>query len=302
MADISLTTFSDGLADAVERAGARVVQVQGRRTPASALVYGPDLVLTTARALGREDGLRVRATDGRVLEADVAGWDPATHLVLLRAPGLNGEAATPANGQVRVGHVVLALARSWSNAITASSGIVSIVGGPLPTSPGRSIERIIRTNAPMHSGFAGGALVDAGGGLIGICTAASIRGLRVVVPADIAWAVARRLAEHGTIERGYLGVAAQPVRLTGAQVGEEHGDRGLLVMNVAGTSPAESAGLLVGDLIVRFADEPVRSPVDLLERLGRHRVGESITMRVLRGATPVDIAVTVGVRGGDSRA
>ena len=72
----------------VAAAAPSVVQVQGRRRPASGLVYADDVVVTTVRALGREDGLRVRRHDGRPLDAELAGWDPATRLAVLRVPGL----------------------------------------------------------------------------------------------------------------------------------------------------------------------------------------------------------------------
>src|SRR6266403_257166 len=87
----------------------------------------------------------------------------------------------------RVGHLALAVARSWSNVVTASAGIVSVIGGPLPTGRRRAIDEVIRTTAPMHDGFAGGAFLDTAGGLVGVATAAAIRGLGIVIPASIAW-------------------------------------------------------------------------------------------------------------------
>ena len=107
------------------------------------------------------------------------GWDPATSLAVLRVPGLQGRALAPATPQPRVGHLALAVARSWSNAVTASAGIVSVIGGPLPTGRRRAIDQVIRTTAPMHDGFAGGAFLDTSGGLLGVATAAEIRGLGV---------------------------------------------------------------------------------------------------------------------------
>ena len=84
-----LTTFSNGLADAVAAAAPAVVQVQGRRRPASGVVYADNIVVTMARALGREDGLHIRRHDGQTLDAEVAGWDPATGLAVLRVNGLD---------------------------------------------------------------------------------------------------------------------------------------------------------------------------------------------------------------------
>ena len=213
MSDSILSTFSNQLADAVAAVAPSVVQVHGRRRPASGLVYANDVVLTTVRALGREDGLHVRTHDGRTLEAELGGWDPTTGLAVLRASDLDGAPVAVAAAPARIGHLALAVARSWSNAVTASAGIVSVIGGPLPTGRGRSIEEVIRTTAPMHDGFAGGAFVDTEGGLVGVATAAAIRGLGVVIPASIAWKTAAALVEHGRLKRGYLGLAGQPVRV-----------------------------------------------------------------------------------------
>src|SRR6266853_6035806 len=100
-----LTTFSNQLADAVAAAAPSVVQVQGRRRPASGLVYADNVVLTTVRALGREDGLHVRRDDGRTLDAELAGWDPTTSLAVLRVAGLETKPLAPSNAPPRVGHL-----------------------------------------------------------------------------------------------------------------------------------------------------------------------------------------------------
>jgi S1-C subfamily serine protease len=293
MAESPLTSLSNQLADAVEAAAQSVVQVQGRRQPASGVVYAPDVVVTTTRAIGREDGLSVRTPDGRTIEAELAGWDPATHLVALRVPGLNVAAATIASTAPRVGHLAVAVGRSWSNAVTASSGIVSIIGGPLPTGRGRQIDEIIRTNAPMHRGFAGGAFADSEGHLLGISTAAEIRGLGVVIPAGIAWKTAADLIAHGRAKRGYLGVAGQGVKLGASQRGAGGLDSAVLVVQVVDGSPADRAGLVVGDLLTAIDEAPLGSPDQLLEALAR-RGGQTATLRVLRGQSTVDLPVALG--------
>ena len=109
--------------------------------------------------------------------------------------------------------------------MTASAGIVSVIGGPLPTGRRRAIDQVLRTTAPMHEGFAGGAFIDTSGALLGVITAAAIRGLGVVIPASIAWTAAATLLEHGQLKRGYLGIAGQPVRLPEDQRGTERGEQ-----------------------------------------------------------------------------
>jgi S1-C subfamily serine protease len=294
-----LTTLSESLADAVAAAAPAVVQVEGRRRPASGLVYASDVVVTMARVLGREDSLQVRRGDGQRFQAELAGWDPTTSLAVLKVAGLETAAITTATAPARVGHLALAVGRSWSNAVTASAGIVSVIGGPLPTGRRRSIDQVLRTNAPMHDGFAGGAFVDTSGALLGVATGAAIRGLGVVIPAAIAWKTAASVLEHGQLKRGFLGIAGQPVRLPDSQRGAIGGDsRGeaLLVVAVTDGSPAERAGVLVGDLLFELDGHRVTSPEDLLELLAGERVGRPASLKVLRGGRSTELPVTIGER------
>jgi S1-C subfamily serine protease len=291
-----LTSFSTQLADAVDAAAPSIVQVQGRRRPASGLVYADNVVVTTVHAIGREDGLQVRRHDGQTLDAELAGWDPATGLAVLRVAGLEARPIGVASATVRVGHLALAVARSWSNAVTASAGIVSVIGGPLQTGRRRAIDRVIRTSAPMHGGFAGGAFLDTSGGLTGVTTATAIRGLAVVIPVEIAWKTAATLVEHGSVKRGYLGIAGQSIALPDHQRTTLQRDRALLIAGVTNDSPAAAAGVLVGDVLIDFDGKPIHSSEDLLDLLVGDRVGRPVTLRVLRGGTPVDLSVTVGER------
>jgi S1-C subfamily serine protease len=296
MATDLLSSFSNQLADAVSAASPSVVQVQGRRRPASGLVYADNVVLTTVRALGREDGLHVRRHDGRTLDAELAGWDPTTSLAVLRVAGLDTPPLAPAATAPRVGHLALAVARSWSNVVTASAGIVSVIGGPLPTGRRRAIDQVIRTTAPMHDGFAGGAFLDTAGGLIGIATASAIRGLGVVIPAAIAWKTAATVLEHGSLRRGYLGLAGQPAALARGQVGADGPEQALLVVGVTSGGPASQAGVLVGDLLLEFDGHPVEAPEELLDLLLGDRVGRAVALKILRGGTVAEVTVTVGER------
>ena len=290
-----LTDFSNELADAAAKAAPSVIQVQGRRQPASGVVYAPGVVVTTTRALRREDRLHVRG-EGEAVEAELAGWDPATGLAVLKAPALSASPIAVAKQTPRVGNLALAIARSWSNGLTVSAGVISIIGGPLHTGRRRAIEQIIRTTAPMHDGFAGGAFIDTTGTLLGITTASTIRGLGVVIPAGIAWSTAQHLLEHGGLKRGYLGIAGQPVRLPEAQrVGQV--EEGLLVVAVSPDAPAARAGILVGDVILAADEHTIGSPEELLDWLTGDRVGKAATLRLVRGGTPTEVSVTIGERG-----
>jgi S1-C subfamily serine protease len=291
-----LTEFSNQLADAAEKAAPSVIQVQGRRQPASGVVYAPGVVVTTTRALRREDRLHVRGSEGDAVEAELAGWDPATGLAILKASALTAAPIAVAKQTARVGNLALAIARSWSNGLTVSAGVVSIIGGPLRTGRRRAIDQIIRTTAPMHDGFAGGAFVDTRGALLGITTASTIRGLGVVIPAGIAWSTAQHLLEHGGLKRGFLGIAGQPVRLPESQRTGEAGE-GLLVVAVTPDAPAARAGLLLGDVILAVDGQTIGSPEELLDWLTGNRIGKTATVRLLRGGKPAEVSVTIAERG-----
>ena len=286
-----LTNFSTQLADIVEAASPSVVQVRAGGRAASGIVYQNNLILTTGRVVGRDEHPEIRTSDGNVVSSEVAGWDPASRLVLLRASGVSAPAFA-AGPLPRVGSVALALGRSISNNITATAGLVSIIGGPLRTGHRRQIEQVIRISAPVHDGFAGGAVVGADGQLVGVATAAAIRGLAVVIPAALAWAAAHDMLERGAAKRGYLGIAAQPVSVPERQRSAGAGADALLVVGVTDGSPAADAGLLVGDLILALDDVPLASPEELIDLLIGERVGRAVLLRVQRGGAPVDVSVT----------
>ena len=294
-----LTNFSNALADTVAAAAPSVVQVQGRRRPVSGLVYADNIVLTMARALGREDGVHVRRHDGQTLDAEVVGWDPTTGLAVLRASGLETTPLAPAAAPARVGNLALAIARSWSNALTASAGIVSVIGGPLATGRRRAIDHVLRTTAPMHDGFSGGAFVDPSGALLGVTTAAEIRGLGVVIPASIAWQTAAAILEHGGLKRGYLGISGQTAKLAAHQRDAIGRDEALVVVGVTAGSPAATAGVIVGDVLFELDGHAIGSPEHLLDLLTGERVGRKAALRLLRGGGVMEVGVTIGERPAD---
>ena len=293
-----LAALSDGLAGAVEKAGASIVRVNGRRRrPSSGVVYAPNAVLTASHALEREEDVTVGTGDGRTLSASFAGRDPSTDLAVLRVEGLEA-VATPAEGDPRVGELALAVGRSGrGDGPRASLGVVSTVGGPLRTWRGGRLERYIGTDATPYPGLSGGALVNARGEVLGLLTTGPMRGAVLAVPADLAWGVARALEDRGSVKRGYLGILSQPVRLPdGQQLGlTQRG--GLLVVGVEDGSPAGNGGLMIGDILATLDGQPVEDTEDLLVLLTGERVGRSVPVKVVRGGELKTLDVTVGERG-----
>ena len=295
-----MVALSTGMADAVETIGPAVVRVNGRRRRSgSGVVYGPNTVLTASHVLEREEDLTVGLHDGRTLSARFAGRDHSTDLAVLRVEGLEVEAATPAEGEARVGQLALAVGSSSSRreGPRATLGIVSAVGGPVRTWRGPRLERYIQTDATPYPGFSGGPLIDARGEVLGILVSSWGRGAAFAIPADLAWRVAGMLEERGSVKRGYLGILSQPVRLPDGQRLGLTQKGGLLVVGVEDGSPAGRGGLIIGDILATLDGQPVEDTDDLLVLLGGERVGRPVPVKLVRGGELAELEITVGERG-----
>jgi len=293
MTDI-LTTLSSQLAHAAEQAAASVVQVNARRRPVAGLVVAEDLIVTPAQHLD-EDAVLVRRGDGHTIEATVLGRNPDTSLTVLRVPGLGVPPARPA-ADPRVGHLAVAVGRTWSGGVFAQVTSIAVIGGPLRTGRTTEIERVIRIASAPHGALTGGVLADGDGRALGIITAGAIRGTAVVVPIALAMAGTDQVVSQGGARQGFVGISSVSVALPARQRAGRPQEHGLLVTGLADGGPADVAGLLVGDVIVGFESEPVQEPEQLVMRLRGDRVGTPVRFTVLRGGVAHEVTMTVGER------
>lgn len=292
-----LSTLSNQMADAVERARRSLVLVNGRqRQPASGIVIASGIVLTADHVLEREEDLTIQTDDGRTLAAQFAGRDAAADLAVLRVADLNIDPATRSSETARVGQLVLAVGRPQPSGPMASLGIVSAVGGPLRTPRGGMVERVIQTDATPYPGFSGGPLVDAAGAVLGVLTTGLVNGVALAVPAEIAWRTAETLTQHGSVKRGFLGVSSQPVAIPEGQRAGRSQESGLLVVRVEPGSPAAQGGLILGDIIVTFDGQAIADTGDLQALLAGERVGRPAPVEVIRGGQLATLTITVGER------
>jgi S1-C subfamily serine protease len=294
----SLTDFSNGLTSAVEKGGASTVLVDARkRYPASGIALAEDLVLTADHVVTREEGIKVIAADGRSLDAAIAGRDPGSDLAVLR---LSEKALTPAqtSDTVKVGQLVLALGRPNSAGIQASWGIVTAINGPTRTFRGGMLDEFLQSETTPYPGFSGGPLINTEGEVLGLNTSGLTRGSSLTIPVKVAWATGQALAQHGTVKRGYLGVRTQTVDIPEAsrQALKRDQSQGLLVLWLEEGGPAQTSGLLVGDILVAINGQALQDTDDLFSALGSDTVGRSIPVDVLRGGRPETVAITVGER------
>src|SRR5438309_10707397 len=290
-----LSDLSRDIADLVGRLGPSVVRIDARRgRPATGIIWADNLVLTADHVLEHEDTIQVTGSTTTV-KASIAGRDAGTDLALLRTEGLNGAPAPRGRStDIRAGHIVIAIGQPGELQVTV--GIVSGLSGSFRSWRGGQVERLIQTTAELLPGFSGGPLVDAGGRVVGINSWNFGRGVSRAVPVETAERVAESLKTHGRIRRAYLGLGAQPVRLSEAlasQLGEESG---LLVVTVEPGGPAQKAGLLQGDTIVSVDGDPVRHLDELFGKLGALEVGSAHRLGVVRAGERKEVPVTVGER------
>ena len=277
-------------------ATASVVQVHGRRRPASGVVIAPERVVTTSHSVEWEDQTRVRTADGRLLAAQVAGRDAQLDLVLLRVPTLEGHALTVADSALSTGTLGLVVGRTWSGHLRARLTTITALEGSVRVGRGTRLDRALGLDVGVYPGFSGSAVLLADGRLAGLATAGLVRATALALPAGHVRQVIDGIERHGSVKRGFLGITSQPVQIPERQRDGRSEAAGLLVTGVAAGTPAEQAGLLVGDIVVGFGGTSVDEPESLLALLTGDRVGHATPVAVLRGGRGLDVSVTVGER------
>lgn len=289
-----LLTLSNDLAAAVERAGQVVFGVNARtRLGSTGVHWRSGLIVTANHTVRVDEDITVTRPDGRAIAATLAGRDPAIDIAVLKvdAPDV-AVADLGESNAVRVGHLVLAVGRGPC----ASWGVVSAIGeGRGPRSAGGALFSLDLT---LYPGFSGGPLVNAQGQVIGVNSSGTSRHLQLAIPSAAVTRVVDELVRRGRLARPYLGVGTQPVSLPEAlrQRFNLEQPTAVIVVAVQPSSPAASAGLLMGDVVVSLGGTSITDPGDLASVLRPDHVGEDMTVSVLRGGEPRDIRITVGER------
>lgn len=290
-----LQKFSDGLAAAVEKAAQSTVTVDARgRIPATGIVWSADgEILTADHVIQRDESINVTLPDGTTHAAKVLGRDPGSDLALLKIEGAKGLAVPEWAEAVKVGNLIFAVGRPED--LQATLGSVVALGGPV-RGRFRYLEAYIQTDVTMYPGFSGGPLVDASGRVAGLNSSALARGASIAVPVAVARTLTDALRRDGHIQRGFLGVSTQPVRLAENIAAQLKQQSGLMIIGAEKDSPAEKAGLMQGDVLVSLGGQTVTDIEALQTALGPGTVGKTVTVKVVRGGELKDLPVTVGER------
>jgi putative serine protease PepD len=267
------------------------------------VVRSDGTLVTNAHVVGSDETVQIRfGDDGRTVNARVVGADTSSDLAVLKVAASDVNGITPLgladSERVKVGDDVVAIGNPFGLDRTATAGIVSAVGRQIEAPNGFSIDKVIQTDAPINPGNSGGPLLDTQGKVIGVNSQIASAGsgggnvgIGFAVPSNTVRDVIPALERGTTIERAYLGVSTNEASQGGA---------GATVAQVNPGSPAESAGLQAGDVVVSVDGKPVTESSDIATAIAAKRPGDTIAVEVLRGGQRETVQVELGTRPAQS--
>ncbi len=305
-----LDAYSNAVVAAADKVSPSVVKIEirhggksgaGRRPDlagsGSGFIFTPDgFILTNSHVVHGASRIEAALSDGRRAEARLIGSDPDSDLAVVRvdAPGLTPVALGDSQS-IRVGQLAIAIGNPYGFQCTVTAGVVSALGRSLRSNSGRLIDNVIQTDAALNPGNSGGPLVNSRGEVIGVNTAIILpaQGICFAIAVNTAKFVAGRLIRDGKIRRGYIGVAGQnaPLHRRIVRFFNLPVDGGVLVATVEPGSPAQKAGLEVGDVIVAYGGAPVAAIDDLHRLLTDQAIGVETPLTVIRRTEKLELRV-----------
>ena len=266
---------------------------QAESTGSGFVIDKEGLILTNAHVVEAATEIEVTFSDEQTVGATAIGSDPDTDLALLRVTG-QGDHLHPLelgdSSTVQVGDPTIAIGNPFGLERTLTTGVVSALQRRLSAPSGFTIDDVIQTDAALNPGNSGGPLLDAGGRVIGINSQIATGGtggnvgIGFAVPVNTAKSVIPQLEQSGRVERAYLG-------LQGASVPD-----GVLVESIHDGSPADAAGIHVGDTIERIADRQVRTMEDVDHIVAAHDPGDELELEVRTGGITRTLEATLADR------
>lgn len=275
-------------------------RLQERRQPSHGSGFFIDssgYILTNAHVVNGSDEIIVSTTDQTEYVAELIGMDEHTDIALLKIKKEGLPAATIGDSdKIEVGNWVLAIGSPYGFDYTATKGIISAVSRSLPDG---TYVPFIQTDAAVNPGNSGGPLFNLDGEVIGINSqiysrTGAFNGLAFAVPINTAMRVAEQLKSKGFVSRGWLGVAIQNIDQDLAKSFGLEKPHGALVSNITEDSPAEKAGIMVGDIILQFNGKKIIKSSALPPMVGTVAAGTAIEIILLRNGKNKTLSVIIG--------
>jgi S1-C subfamily serine protease len=304
--DALLDAYSRAVVSASEKVSPSVVNIEvqqagkgrtslartarGMDASGSGFLFTPDgFILTNSHVVREAEIIMVGIPDGRRYQAQLVGDDPDTDLAVIQVHAPNLQPAHLGDSQpIKVGQLVIAIGNPYGFQCTVTAGVVSALGRTLRSYSGRLIDSVIQTDAALNPGNSGGPLVTSRGEVIGVNTAAIMpaQGICFAIGINTAKFVVASLIKDGKVRRSSIGVGGQNVQVLRRIVRfyDLPVESGVMIVSIQPESPAQQAGLRVGDIIVGFGGTPVSGIDDLHKLLTREKAGVSFPIAIIRGA------------------
>lgn len=257
-------------------------------------------IVTNNHVIAGANKIEVILNDKRVYTAEVIGTDPSTDIALIKISEKELPYLSYGNSDlVKVGEWVLAVGNPFNLNSTVTAGIISAKGrNNIIEGRKNPIESFLQTDAAVNPGNSGGALVNTSGDLIGINTAiasnnGAYQGYSFAVPVNIVKKVVGDLAEFGTVQRAYIGVAIRDIDAKFANENNIKQLKGAYVTNLTSGGSAEEAGIEVGDIITGIQEAGVNSVSELHEQIARYRPGDKVNVSLIRNSKVLNVLVTL---------
>jgi serine protease DegQ len=266
------------------------------------IVSDQGYILTNSHVVEAADEIEIALADTRRTKARVVGTDPETDLAVLKIdlPKLPSILFGQSD-RAHVGDVVLAIGNPFGVGQTVTLGIISAVGrNHLGIN---TFENFIQTDAAINPGNSGGALVDTTGQLIGINTAIYSRapggaslGIGFAIPASTAKQVLEQIMQSGQVTRGWIGVGVQDMTRELSASFKLPEIRGALITEVFRGTPADKAGIKLGDILIAVEGSPITDSSSMLNLVAALNPGKQATFKLVRSQQETDVKVVVGRR------
>lgn len=253
-------------------------------------------ILTNSHVIEDAQTVTITLSDGRHFKAKIIGMDKPSDIAVLQIQAKNLTAITMGDSNLlKVGDFVAAIGNPFGLTQTVTSGIISALGRATLGIEG--FENFIQTDASINPGNSGGALVNTDGLLIGINTAVVApghgTGIGFAIPANMAKSVMFQLIEYGDVRRGALGIGVQDITPDLAAAFNLNINKGAAVTQIIPNSPAEKAGIRVGDVITGIGGHDVKNSNDVVNGVAFLRVDSRTTVSLLRDNKPITFTVTL---------